>query len=461
MKLFNSLSREKEELIPLKENEIGMYVCGPTVYGPGHIGHARTYIAFDVIRRYLEYRNFKVNFVVNITDIHDDMIKTANEKGITIFELADKNIELFFKDLDLLKIKRATIYPRVTEVIPEIIEMVKSLQEKGFAYETDDGVYFKINEFKDYGKLSRLKLNESKKGTRVDTDKYDKDNPMDFALWKKAKEAPFWESPWGNGRPGWHIECSVMSKKFLGEQFDIHGGAKDLEFPHHENEIAQSEASTGKKPFVKYWMHTGFLNVNGEKMSKSLGNFITLPELLEKVNPNIFRFFISLIHYSSPVDYSEKNILQAEKTLQRINELISRLMEVNSETENLEINELIEKTKNEFINAMDDDFNLPKAWACVFEFNKKMNALIDEKQIGKQNAVKALNLFKEINSFIDVFSFKEKEELNPKLMKLIKEREKARSEKNWDLSDKIRDELKLKGIELIDSKQGTKWKKIN
>ncbi|MFH1588113.1 MAG: cysteine--tRNA ligase [Candidatus Diapherotrites archaeon] len=465
IKLFNSFSRKKEELKPLKEKEINMYVCGPTVYGPGHIGHARTYIAFDIIRRYLEFAGFKVNYVVNITDIHDDMIKTANKQGITIFELADKNIELFFEDLNELGIKKATFYPRVTESIPEIIEIVKALEKKEYAYETEDGVYFKISSFKNYGKLSRLKLNKRKGATRVETDKYDKTNPMDFALWKKTKpNEPFWESPWGKGRPGWHIECSAMSKKILGTQIDIHGGAKDLLFPHHENEIAQSECFTGKQ-FVKYWMHTGFLNVNGEKMSKSLGNFITLPELLAKVNPKVFRFFISMIHYSSPVDYSEKNISQAEKTLDRINELIQRLNEIAEQgkkgIEKKEVNELIEKTRTKFSEAMNDDFNSVKAWSHVFEFNKKINSLIDEEKISASDAKKVISFLKEIDSVMNVFSFEKKEEkLSKELMDLIKEREKARNEKNWNESDKIRDELKEKGIELMDSEKGTKWKKI-
>src|SRR3989344_6508723 len=261
LKLYNTLARKEEEFKPIEKGKIKMYVCGPTVYGPGHIGHARTYIAFDIIRRYLEYRGYKVKYVVNITDVHDDMITKAREQGITIFQLADKNIALFLKDIDELGIARPDVMPRVTAHIKEIIEMVKALQEKGFAYETDDGVYFSIRKFKDYGKLGKIRVKKGVTGTRVETDKYEKDNPMDFALWKKAKEGePSWPSPWGEGRQGRHIECSAMSTKYLGARFDIHGGAVDLVFPHHENEIAQSEAALGKKPFVKYWMHAGFLN---------------------------------------------------------------------------------------------------------------------------------------------------------------------------------------------------------
>src|SRR3989344_7446976 len=327
LSVYNTRTRKVEEFTPLKKGEIGMYVCGPTVYGPGHIGHARTYTAFDIIRRYLDFRGFRVKYVVNITDVHDDMIKAANEKGITIFELAGKNIALFMKDLEALGIKKPDVMPRVTEHIKEIIEMVETLKKKGFAYETDDGVYFAISKFKDYGKLGNVKPKKSVSGTRVETDKYEKENPMDFALWKKAKEGePSWESPFGAGRPGWHIECSAMSSKYLGKQFDVHGGAVDLVFPHHENEIAQSEACFGKSPFVKYWLHAGFLNVAGEKMSKSLGNFITIPELLEKYDAKAFRYFIASLHYRSRVDFNDEAIAQAGKNLEKWDNLIQELL---------------------------------------------------------------------------------------------------------------------------------------
>ncbi|MDO8628111.1 MAG: cysteine--tRNA ligase, partial [Candidatus Diapherotrites archaeon] len=357
IKIHNSLSKKKEEFKPLEKGKIKMYVCGPTVYGPGHIGHAKTYTAFDIIRRYLEFSEFKVKYVVNITDVHDDMIAKAQEQGITIFELAEKNIKLFFKDMTTLGIKDSDINPRVTETIPEIIKMTKTLQEKGFAYETDDGVYFAVEKFPKYGELAGIKLDKSVTGTRVETDKYDKENPQDFALWKKQKpNEPFWESPWGKGRPGWHIECSAMNFKHLGEQIDIHGGAVDLIFPHHQNEIAQSEATSGKQ-FVKYWMHAGFLNVEGQKMSKSLGNFITIPELLAKYDPKVFRFFVAGIHYRSPIDFTDNSMQIAKNTLEKLNDFLRRIQEVQSTKENPEVEKIISTAQEKFRKEMDDDFN--------------------------------------------------------------------------------------------------------
>ena len=463
LKVHNTMSRSIEEFKPITPKEIGLYVCGPTVYGPGHIGHARTYSAFDLIRRYLEFSGFKVNYVVNITDVHDDMIKTANKQGITIFELADKNIELFMKDLEELGVKKPTMMPRVTEHIKEIIEMVKTLKEKGFAYETDDGVYFAINKFEDYGKLSNLNLKDRVGGTRVETDKYDKDNPMDFALWKKSKpNEPSWPSPWGKGRPGWHIECSAMSTKYLGKQFDMHGGAVDLVFPHHENEIAQSECTYGVKPFVKYWLHAGFLNVNGEKMSKSLGNFITIPELIEKFNPKAFRYFIASLHYRSRIDFNDSAIALAQKNLDKWNNLIQELLNFEGEKENSEVSNLILEARKGFVEAMDNDFNLPNAWPTLYEFQSKINSLISSKQFSKKNAEEVLSFLKELNEIFVFWDFEKKQEekLSNELMELIEKREAFRKEKNWAESDKIRDQLKEQGIELLDTPEGVKWKKI-
>jgi cysteinyl-tRNA synthetase len=460
LKVFNTLSRSLESFIPLHDNEVGMYVCGPTVYGPGHVGHARTYIAFDIIRRYIEYKGLKVNKIVNITDIHDDMIKQANKQGITIFELAERNIKLFMEDMQKLGIKKATVYPRVTEHIKEIIEMVKVLEKKGFAYETDDGVYFDISKFENYGKLGRVKTTAQKTGTRVETDKYDKENAQDFAVWKKAKpDEPSWDSPWGKGRPGWHIECSVMSKKYLGEQFDIHGGAVDLIFPHHDNEIAQSEAATGKKPFVKYWLHTGFLNVGGEKMSKSLGNFITIPELLKKYNPKVFRFFIAQLHYRSRINFDENAMQKAEKNLEKLNNQIQNLMQIeNKADESAELEKLISETRKKFVAAMDSDFNSPKAWAEIYSFQKDLNKMISEEMPGKKDAKKAVEFFRELDSVFNIFSFEKKShEISEEEMELVNEREKMRSEKRWKEADELRDRLLKKGIVLDDSPEGTKW----
>ncbi len=461
LKVKNTLTAKKEPFKPIEKGKIRMYVCGPTVYGPGHIGHARTYIAFDIIRRYLEYRKFRVKYVVNITDVHDDMIKTANELGISIFELGKKYSEEFFKEMKILKVKQADVYPRVTEEIDEIIKLIEKLVQKKLAYETDDGVYFKVEKFSDYGKLSGIKIEKGKTGTRIQTDKYEKNNVQDFVLWKKAKpNEPAWDSPWGKGRPGWHIECSAMNFHHLGEQIDIHCGAEDLSFPHHENEIAQSEGVTGKQ-FVKYWMHSGFLNVNEKKMSKSLGNFITIPELLKTTDPRVFRFFVSGLHYRSPVNFSAKQIKKSEKTLKKLDSFLKRLTEIKKTgSENKKVNVLIENAKKGFEKEMDDDFNLPNAWAYLFELERETNKMEQEKGLTKKDALNVLNFFKKINSFLDIFQFEFKEQkLSQEEMKLIKKRENLRKEKKWDEADNIRKLLAKKGILLDDTQKGTKWRK--
>ncbi len=461
IEIYNTLSRKREPFKPIKGKNVGIYVCGPTVYGPGHIGHARTYIAFDMVRRYLEYRGYRVKYVVNITDIHDDMIKRANELGITIFELADKNIKLFFKDMDALGIKKASVYPRVTKHIKDIIKTVQLLEKKGYAYETADGVYYDISKFKDYGKLSRLKIKEAKTGTRVETDKYDKAKITDFALWKKAKpNEPSWDSPWGKGRPGWHIECSVMSARYLGKQFDIHGGAVDLIFPHHENEIAQSEAAFGKKPFVKYWMHSGFLNVEGEKMSKSLANYIEIPKLLNDYDAKAFRFFIAGLHYKSKINFTPLSMIEAKNSLMKFNNLIQNLLDIKKGKENREVRKLIDKTGKGFTGAMDSDFNTPKAWAILFEFEKAVNKMLSKNNIGKKDAEQIIDFLKEINSVFAVFSFeKRKEKIPQEIKKLIEEREKYRKEERWAKADEIRKKIKEKGYWLDDTPEGAKVRK--
>ncbi len=462
MKFYNTLTRKKEEFIPLEDKKIKMYVCGPTVYGPAHIGHARTYVVFDFIRKYFEYRGYEVKFVVNITDVHDDIIKRANELNITIFELAEKNIKEFLEDMDKLGIKRADVYPRVTEHIKEIIEVIQILIDKGYAYETSDGVYFDVSKFKDYGKLSGIKFEKGISGKRVDVDKYEKDAACDFALWKKAKpNEPFWPSPFGKGRPGWHIECSVMSTKYLGKQFDIHGGAKDLIFPHHENEIAQSEAAFGIKPFVRYWIHSGLLKINGEKMSKSLGNIILVPELLEKCKPKLFRFFVLMAHYSSELNFSWEILENTKKTWKRINEFIQRLMEIQKEgEENIDIKNLIAKFKEEIIALLDDDFQTPAMFAKLFDFEREINKIFED--LNKKDAQNILSFIEELDSFLGIFEFeKQKVELTEEQKRLIEEREKLRKEKKFKEADGIREKLRKQGIELIDTPEGTKWRKIN
>jgi len=461
VRVKNTLGGKKEELVPAEKGKVRMYVCGPTVYGPAHIGHARTYIAFDIIRRYLEYRGFKVKLVMNITDVHDDMIKRAGEEGITIFELGERNIELFFRDMEALRIKKADAYPQVTKEIPGIVNTVKKLVEKGYAYETEDGVYYDVAKFADYGKLSGIKFKKGKTGTRVDTDKYEKKQAQDFALWKKEKPGePGWDSPWGKGRPGWHIECSVMSSKHLGIPVDIHGGAMDLVFPHHENEIAQSEAAFGKKPFVKYWLHTGFLNVEGSKMSKSLGNFITIPELLKEFSAEEFRFFIASTHYRSRISFSRKDMEKYSKTLANLNEFIKRLQEAEGEnSDSAAAEKIVEKAREAFTREMDDDFNFPNAWSAVFEFESGMNRLIAEGKAGKKEALAALEFLREIDTVFGVLSFEEKGGLDGEIEGLIAERERLREEKKFDEADEIRDRLKARGITLLDTPQGTKWRK--
>jgi cysteinyl-tRNA synthetase len=453
---------DKKELFkPEKPGLVRMYVCGPTVYGPAHIGHARTYIAFDIIRRYLEWKGYNVKLVINITDVHDDMIAKANELKITIFELADKFIKKFFADMKALKVKEASVYPRVTQEIEPIIETIKILEEKGYAYETKDGVYYDISKFSEYGKLSGVKPSKSITGTRVDTDRYDKRSVQDFALWKKAKpDEPFWESPWGEGRPGWHIECSVMSSKYLGLPIDIHGGAVDLIFPHHENEIAQSEAAYDVKPFVKYWLHTGFLVIEGQKMSKSLGNFITVPELLEKYDARVFRFFIATKHYRSRVDFTKDAMVHATNTLKRLDDFIQRLYEIEASGA-CNVDAIISKARKEFEQAMDDDFNAPLAWRAIFNLETEANKLMAANKLTKDASAKIIDFLKDINRIFDVFSFERKQaQLAEEDMRLIKLREKLRKEKRFAEADEIREQLKKKGILLIDTPEGTKWRLV-
>lgn len=477
LKVTNTLSKKLEPFKPRKGKTVQMYVCGPTVYGPGHIGHARTYIAFDVIRRYLEFAGYKVKKVVNLTDVHDDMIENARKEGLTIFQLAEKYIPVFFKDMKELEIKGADVNPRVTENIVEIIDCINVLLKKGFAYETDDGVYYNIRKFKNYGKLSKTKLKKAKTGTRVETDKYDKAHPFDFALWKKAKpesllekasgkraapqQEPFWESPFGNGRPGWHIECSVMSRKHLGEKIDIHGGAVDLIFPHHENEIAQSEAAFGKSPFVKYWLHTGFLNVGGQKMSKSLGNFITIPELLQKYDPKVFRFFIASVHYRSRINFDEKAMEKAKNSLEKLNNTIANLHDAKGGADDKDLTKLIANSRKKFSDSMDKDFNTPLAIAGIFEVVRKINSLIASKKIGRKNAEQILQFLKEIDSVFNFMTFeKATEQLSAEIEKMIAERERLRREQRFAEADAIRAKLLEMGIQLDDTPEGVKWRRI-
>jgi cysteinyl-tRNA synthetase len=473
MKIYNTLTKKKEEFNPIDGHEVKMYVCGPTVYDYAHLGHGRTYVAFDTIRRYLEHKNYIVKLIINFTDIDDKIINRANEKRITPKELADKFIKSFLEDMEKLNIKPAELYPRVSEHVDDIIKFIETLIEKGYAYVADDGVYFDVKKFGDYGKLSNINLDEIIAGHRVEKN-LKKKNPEDFALWKFAKpNEPKWDSPWGEGRPAWHIECSAMGIKYLGEQFDIHGGGNDLIFPHHENEIAQSEVYTGKSPWVKYWMHTGFVMVDREKMSKSLGNFITLKDLIDKYDSEVIRLFLLQRHYRSPLDYSEEGLLDAKTNLEKLYNTLKNVdatirsshVKHNLDDVDIKTYETIRKAWINCYNAMDDDFNTPEALKYVFEVSNVINKYINtSNNPNKSVLIKALEFFKMVGGIFGIFNkfnCKDNEGIEEDLINiLINIRAKLKKEKNYNLADEIRDELKNIGIQLEDSPKGTIWKKL-
>lgn len=460
LKVYNSLTRKKEVFKPIKPPKVNMYVCGPTVYGPSHLGHARTYIAFDIIRRYIQFKGYKVKYIVNITDIHDDIIKKSKKLKINIKDLAKKHTNQFFQDITNLGIKKADYYPRVTDHIKEIIEMIKILEKKGFAYQLNKSVYFNISKFKDYGKLSRIKIRKNLSGTRIKTDKYEKEAASDFVLWKAAKVGePNWSSPWGKGRPGWHIECSVMSKKYLGEQFDIHGGAIDLIFPHHENEIAQSEGASGSQPFVKYWLHSGLLKIDGQKMSKSLGNYIEIPQALQEYPPRLIRYLIINSHYRSSFDFNKKTIEQVKKSIQRIDEFINKLQSPSIKKVVINKNKekkLILTVNQEFEYYMDDDFNTPRALSSIFKLIKYGNLLLEQNKLTPKNAKDILNFFKKIDKVFNFIFLEdlEKKELPKNVLKLAVEREIYRKKKDWQMADTIREKIRKMGYKIKDTKNG-------
>ncbi|PRR80026.1 Cysteine--tRNA ligase [Clostridium liquoris] len=466
MKIFNTLTRKKEEFIPIKPGEVNMYVCGPTVYNYFHIGNGRTFIVFDTVRRYMEYRGYKVNFVQNFTDIDDKMIKKANEEGITVKELGDKFIDEYYKDADALNIERATANPRATEFIDEIIQFVKDLIDKGYAYEVNGDVYFETKKFGQYGKLSGQNLEDLQAGVRIDVDERKKD-PIDFAIWKNQKPGePAWESPWGMGRPGWHIECSCMAYKLLGETIDIHAGGYDLIFPHHENEIAQSECRTGK-PFAKYWMHSAFLNINNQKMSKSLNNFFTARDILKKYDSDVIRLFMLSGHYRTQLNFSEELLESTKAGLERLYNAIGNLENLLDEVKEEKIKEnekdyikKIDEYRDKYIEKMDDDFNTADAIAVIFDMVRDINTNIDADS-SKELIKHSLDLIRELGGPLGILQNSVKENLDEEIEKLIEQRQQARKEKNWALADKIRDELKDRGIVLEDTPQGVRWKKVN
>lgn len=465
IKVYNTLNKKKEEFIPLTPGEVKMYVCGPTVYNFFHIGNGRTFIVFDTIRRYFEYRGFKVDFVQNFTDIDDKMIKKANEEGTTVKKIGDTYIKEYYQDADALNIERATVNPRATEFIGEIIKFVKGLVDKGYAYEVDGDVYFSTKKFEGYGKLSGQNIEDLQSGARISIDERKKD-PMDFAIWKAQKPGePAWNSPWGMGRPGWHIECSCMAKKLLGETIDIHAGGSDLKFPHHENEIAQSEALTGE-PFARYWLHSAFVNVNNEKMSKSLNNFFTAREILERYDADVIRFLMLSAHYRQQLNFSEDLLESAKASVERIYNAIGNLENLIDEVSREEMNEeekayleSLNKYKEKYIEKMDDDFNTADAITAIFDLIKDTNTNITIDS-SKELAKKALELIRELGAPLGMFQKSTKGNLEEEIEALIAKRQQARKDRDFALADKIRDELKDRGIVLEDTPQGVRWKMI-
>ena len=465
IKVYNTLNKKKEEFIPLTPGEVKMYVCGPTVYNFFHIGNGRTFIVFDTIRRYFEYRGFKVDFVQNFTDIDDKMIKKANEEGTTVKKIGDTYIKEYYQDADALNIERATVNPRATEFIGEIIKFVKGLVDKGYAYEVDGDVYFSTKKFEGYGKLSGQNIEDLQSGARISVDERKKD-PMDFAIWKAQKPGePAWNSPWGMGRPGWHIECSCMAKKLLGETIDIHAGGSDLKFPHHENEIAQSEALTGE-PFARYWLHSAFVNVNNEKMSKSLNNFFTAREILERYDADVIRFLMLSAHYRQQLNFSEDLLESAKASVERIYNAIGNLENLIDEVSREEMNEeekayleSLNKYKEKYIEKMDDYFNTADAITAIFDLIKDTNTNITIDS-SKELAQKALELIRELGAPLGMFQKSTKGNLEEEIEALIAKRQQARKDRDFALADKIRDELKDRGIVLEDTPQGVRWKMI-
>ncbi len=467
MKLYNTMSKQKEEFVPLEEGKIKMYVCGPTVYNFIHIGNARPMIVFDTVRRYFEYKGYDVNFVSNFTDVDDKIIKKANEEGVTAEEISKRYIAECKKDMDGMNVKPATKNPLATEEIGGMIELIQTLIDKGYAYEKNGTVYYRTRQFKDYGKLSHKNLDDLRSGNRslLVSGEDEKEDPLDFVLWKPKKEGePAWESPWSAGRPGWHIECSEMSKKYLGEQIDIHAGGEDLVFPHHENEIAQSEAANGKE-FAKYWLHNAFLNIDNKKMSKSLGNFFTVREISEKYDLQVLRFFMLSAHYRSPLNFSSDLMEAAKNGLERILTATDNLKFLADNAKSKVLtdaeNDALTKTQEyvtAFENAMDDDFNTADAIAAIFDLVKYANTTAS----GESSKAYVTALYELIVKLADVLGIiveKKEELLDADIEALIQERQAARKERNFARADEIRDELLAKGILLEDTREGVKWKR--
>ena len=465
MLIYNTQSRRKEEFVPIVPGKVSIYCCGPTVYNYFHIGNARPFIVFDTLRRYFEYKGYEVTFVQNFTDIDDKMIRRANEEGITVKELGERFIAEYYKDADALGVERATVNPKATEHISDIIDIIKRLEEKGLAYACPNGdVYYNTQAFPGYGKLCGQNLEDLESGARIDVDP-NKRHPMDFALWKAQKPGePAWESPWGMGRPGWHIECSAMSMKYLGETFDIHCGGKDLVFPHHENEIAQSEGATGK-PFVHYWMHNGFINVDNQKMSKSLGNFFTVRDIAKEYDLEAVRMFMLSAHYRSPINFSRELIEQAKNALERLYTardhyqfLLDHAEDKQPDENGLRVRKQIADAKDAFEKAMDDDLNTADALGAIFEMVRMCNGEMTE-TTDKETVKLARDTLLELTAICGILRKKQAEE-NEEIQQLLEKRAKARAEKNWSESDRLRDEIASLGYAVKDTKQGQQLSKI-
>ncbi|HSL89034.1 MAG TPA: cysteine--tRNA ligase [Ignavibacteriaceae bacterium] len=464
--IYNTLTKKKEEFIPLDPPNVKMYMCGPTVYDYFHIGNARSFIMADILRRYLIYKGFNVTFAMNLTDIDDKNIKKSIEEKIDTIAITQKYINAFMEDVGKLKIKRADIYPKATEHIDDIIKMIRTLEDKGLAYNKNGNVFFNVRKYEQYGKLSGKNLDELESGARIEVNE-EKENPLDFSLWKKAKEGePFWESPWGGGRPGWHIECSAMSCKHFGDTFDIHAGGNDLIFPHHENEIAQSEGANSK-PFVKYWVHFGFLNINDEKMSKSLGNFFTAREVLNRYSAEVIRMFFAQAYYRGPLNFNDDLLTAAEKGLEKINNLVFKIInELENPKQGTNPDFNIEPYIQNFEKAMDDDFNTSQAVAVIFDFARDVNRILAENKNIDSSFFLAVKEFLSLTAeeVLGILSF-DTEQISSSVEKelielLISIRTDAKKQKNFSLADKIRDDLKTLGVVLEDSKDSTTFKKL-
>ncbi len=461
--IYNTLTRQKEVFKPLEEGRVSMYVCGPTVYNYIHIGNARPAIVFDTVRRYLEYKEYQVDYVLNFTDVDDKIIKAANELGDEVSDVANRFIDAYLEDVESLGVKKATYNPRVTEAMNDILTFIETLISKGYAYEVDGDVYFKPRSFDGYGKLSHQSIDELRSGARIKVGEK-KEDPLDFALWKKAKDDEIaWDSPWGQGRPGWHIECSAMAKKYLAETIDIHAGGQDLAFPHHENEIAQSEAMTGKS-FAKYWMHNGYINIDNEKMSKSLGNFVLTRDIIQQHDPQVVRFFMLSVHYRNPINFTEELLEGAKNSLDRIKNAYFNLEHRKQTSMDMDKNadqwlEKVTQLNEQFVEAMDDDFNTANAISVLFELTKEANLYLQ----GKHTSIKVIEAFQ--NSFtalldvLGIYLKQEEELLDEDIEALLQERVEARKKRDFNRADEIRDNLKEKNIILEDTPQGTRWKR--